>query len=82
MFRVGGPHSEFVSKTLTGWTLGAGIETALWSSNWLARVEYRYSDFETFNHTFFNGLGHFVNTSNELRTHTALFGISYKFGGL
>jgi outer membrane immunogenic protein len=78
---AGGPHAETVNKTRTGWTAGAGIETALFGSNWLARLEYRYADFGTFNYQFFSALGHVVNTSNQMQTHTATFGLSYKFGG-
>jgi opacity protein-like surface antigen len=32
-------------KWLFGWTAGAGVETRLWDSNWLARVEYLHYDF-------------------------------------
>src|SRR6185369_15027193 len=38
------------SKVLTGWTIGAGVEGKL-AGNWVARGEYRYSDFGTFNAT-------------------------------
>jgi outer membrane immunogenic protein len=34
-----------------GGTIGAGIETALWSG-WKARIEYRYTDFGTYTKTF------------------------------
>lgn len=40
------------STTKTGWTAGGGIEAMLWS-NWLARIEYRYSDYGTFGYTLF-----------------------------
>jgi opacity protein-like surface antigen len=32
-------------KWLFGWTAGAGVETRLWDTNWLARVEYLHYDF-------------------------------------
>jgi outer membrane immunogenic protein len=30
---------------LFGWTAGAGVETRLWNTNWLARLEYLHYDF-------------------------------------
>ena len=30
---------------LFGWVAGVGLETRLWDSNWLARVEYLHYDF-------------------------------------
>ena len=44
-----------VSTTRIGWTAGGGIEAMLWS-NWLARIEYRYSDYGTFGYTLFSGI--------------------------
>jgi len=31
------------NKTKVGWTLGAGVEYAMWS-NWSVKVEYLYAD--------------------------------------
>jgi outer membrane immunogenic protein len=72
------------SSTKTGWTIGGGIE-ALLNPYWVARAEYRYADFGTISNTdtrFAQGLAPLV-VSYDLRvkTHTALFGIAYKFGG-
>ena len=71
------------STTKTGWTIGTGIETMLWG-NWFARGEYRYADFGTGSFTLSRkgappdaGL---TNYDVRVRTHTALFGIAYKFG--
>jgi len=66
-------HTETVSTTRTGWTVGAGIE-ALLGANWTGRLEYRFADFGTFNHTFFAIAGIKVNT------HTVAVGLAYKFG--
>ena len=44
--------SGSASTTLTGWTLGGGLEQRI-SGNWLGRMSYRYSDFGTFSHQFF-----------------------------
>lgn len=73
------------STTRTGWTIGAGIETALWG-HWLARAEYRYADF---------GSAPFIiarsrlppfpspivdTTTVSMQSHIATFGLAYKFG--
>ena len=64
-------------------TIGTGIETMLWG-NWFARGEYRYADFGTGSFSLSRtgappdaGL---TNYDVRVRTHTALFGIAYKFG--
>ena len=73
------------SATKAGWTAGLGAETML-GGNWLARAEYRYADFgsSSFAITRTDNAGGAVSTNFEvgLRTHTATFGLSYKFGGL
>ncbi|WP_026608015.1 outer membrane protein [Methylocapsa acidiphila] len=69
------------SNTRVGWTLGGGLEYAR-TSNWSARVEYRYSDFsgQTFHPTVLSAAaapGAFVNrrfTENQIQA-----GFSYKF---
>jgi outer membrane immunogenic protein len=67
------------STTKVGWTAGGGIEAMLWS-NWLARIEYRYSDYGTFGYTLFSGLDA-IAAETKLHTHTALVGVAYRFGG-
>jgi len=75
------------STTRAGWTVGGGLETALWG-NWLARAEYRYADFGTSSLTVARAgtigvPGPFASNDNvdaRLRTHTATFGLAYKFG--
>ena len=65
-------------------TVGAGVETAL-SSNWFARAEYRYADFGSSAFTIirsssFASLNPTIDNFNvALRTHTATFGLAYKF---
>lgn len=39
-----GDQSKSISRTLTGWTGGGGIEYTV-TNNWSLRAEYRYSDF-------------------------------------
>jgi outer membrane immunogenic protein len=80
------------ATTRAGWTVGGGIEAALWS-NWILRAEYRYADYGTFSATdvrtcaapclFGPGTtAAVVSNSYELhlRSHIANFGLAYKFG--
>lgn len=67
------------NKTLSGWTIGGGLEGML-ARNWLLRLEYRYADYGTTRLTYFTGLNATV-ISGDVTTHTALVGIAYKFGG-
>ena len=72
------------STTKAGWTIGGGVETALWS-NWFVRAEYRYADFGSSPVTIvrtsigFLGNNQVDNLNVALRTHTATLGIAYKF---
>jgi outer membrane immunogenic protein len=65
--------------TKAGWTAGAGIETSV-GGNWFARAEYRYADFGPSGLTI-QRAGEIDNFDVALRTHTATFGLAYKFGG-
>jgi outer membrane immunogenic protein len=61
--------------TLTGWTLGAGVEYAF-TNNLTTRLEYRYTSYEGDNNVFDAvDLG-----DNEIEFHTVRVGLSYKFG--
>lgn len=79
------PAMTVNSATRLGWTLGGGIEMALWG-NWLARAEYRYADFGapafTVNRTStMKGFNPTIETFDlAVRTHTVTFGLAYKFG--
>ncbi len=59
-------------KTLTGWTIGAGLEHAF-TDNWTARAEYRYSDYGRID---LSGIG---GGNPRVTEHTIRAGISYKF---
>jgi outer membrane immunogenic protein len=73
------------SRTKLGWTVGAGFEAMLWS-NWVARAEYRYADFGTISHTDTRtapppiASPEVASYDLTVRTHTATFGLAYKFG--
>lgn len=77
--------AQTVSDTRVGWTLGVGLEWML-TPNWLIRGEYRYADYGSMDGLYFAGNNGFVvngdslSNSVDLRTHTALFGVAYKFG--
>jgi outer membrane immunogenic protein len=78
--------TQTISTTRVGWTAGGGMEVMV-TPNWLARAEYRYADYGTFSATLFSGFNGSVNNGDafsfdtKLRTHTALIGVAYKFGG-
>ncbi|MBV8839390.1 MAG: porin family protein [Alphaproteobacteria bacterium] len=86
-----GPIAIANASVRTGWTIGGGGEMNLWG-NWLARAEYRYADYGSWNNTdsrtcsnplagclFLTATGLTVGTSMRLQTHTGLFGLAYKF---
>lgn len=66
------------SKVKSGWTVGGGVETALWN-RWLARVEYRYADFGTVSNDLPPAQNTGIHSEISVRTHTALAGLAYKF---
>jgi outer membrane immunogenic protein len=69
--------------TRVGWTLGAGVEAKL-SGNWIARGEYRYANFGTWNDVLnlsLPGAATTVAYGLKVETHIATFGLAYKFGG-
>lgn len=66
----------FHDETHIGWTVGAGVEHAF-TDRWIARVEYRYSDFGSQALSIAAGLP--SATSVDLQTHDVRAGLSYKF---
>jgi outer membrane immunogenic protein len=80
-FRYGAPVITDVTTKL-GWTAGVGLEAAL-GSNWVARGEYRYSDYGTITNTDVRtGPNNPLTVTYDLsiKTHTATLGLAYKFG--
>lgn len=75
-------RSDTQTKTLTGWTLGAGLESVL-AGAWTGRIEYRYAQYGDFNHLFIptNCCDGNLDTTISLATHTFTAGLAYKFGG-
>jgi outer membrane immunogenic protein len=80
------PKAVSDSPTKAGWMVGGGLETVLWGK-WRARAEYRYADFGTSSFTVARSGTEVTsayavvdNVEVRLRTHTATFGLAYKFG--
>ncbi|RWM95059.1 MAG: porin family protein [Mesorhizobium sp.] len=63
-------------ETHIGWTVGAGVEHAF-TDKWLARVEYRYSDFGSQDLSVLADLPTAADV--DLQTHDIRVGLSYKF---
>jgi outer membrane immunogenic protein len=72
-------ESENFDETMVGWTAGGGVEYGF-SSNWTARIEYRYTDFGDVTITpsvpDYNG-----NFDNEIEVtqQSVMAGIAYRF---
>lgn len=58
-------------ETLTGWTVGAGVEYAI-TRNWTTRIDYRYSDYGG---TDFG----FGASEVDFTEHAVRIGVGYKF---
>jgi outer membrane immunogenic protein len=68
------------NRTRVGWTVGAGVEAALWS-NWTAKLEYLYIDFGTINNTLI-GIAPItpIVTSSHVNDQILRVGLNYRFG--
>lgn len=69
--------TESVARTISGWTVGAGVEM-MFAPNWTGRIEYRYTDFG--NQDFVMPINAYTERF-DLTEHAVRVGISYKFGG-
>jgi outer membrane immunogenic protein len=64
-----------------GWTVGGGVETRLWNSNWTAKLEYLYMDLGTQTTvTPLGGAGNFQASSVDFKDHIVRVGLNYKLG--
>ncbi|MFN3890353.1 MAG: outer membrane protein [Beijerinckiaceae bacterium] len=74
---------ENFGETQTGWTLGFGVEWGFYQ-NWIARMEYRYTDLGTYRaNPVSTWGGQFIDprTSHDLTSQTFRLGLGYKFTG-
>ncbi len=60
-----------------GWVAGLGVETRLWNTNWLGRIEYLHYDFGTSPSSFDVG-DNFSQTSGHVTADVVRAGVSYK----
>ncbi len=72
------PVTGTSSTDKAGWTVGAGVETAL-AGHWLVRVEYRYADFGHVTNILPPAPGSGLTSSISVKTNTALLGLAYKW---
>jgi len=83
---VGGPEvtTSEAARDHFGWAAGAGVETFIGSSNWIARLEYLHYDFgkveATFNSTStVPGATSTIEKGGHQTIDTVRAGVSYKF---
>ncbi|CAN5520689.1 porin family protein [soil metagenome] len=82
---TGANEAASLTKTVAGWTAGAGVEHAF-TNNWSAKVEYLYADFGKQSVTSPVLAGQtptavLVNRDVDLKTNTLRGGLNYHFGG-
>ncbi len=69
--------SESFSAVRTGWTVGGGLDYAI-TDNWIASVEYRYSQYSKFHNISTVAFPGSTGTQ-DLATNMVRLGVSYKF---
>jgi outer membrane immunogenic protein len=74
-------QSASIANDKGGWTVGAGVETAL-AGNWTAKAEWLYVDVgRTSNSFLFPALPAVETVNTEVRDHIIRAGLNYRFGG-
>jgi outer membrane immunogenic protein len=77
-----GVGSATVSKSLVGWTVGAGWEYAM-TNNWTVKAEYLFAKFPSTNAQGLiangTGLSNPLQGSADLAIQIARLGVNYKF---
>ena len=74
-------HVGSGSKTLTGWTVGGGVEWAFYD-RWSAKAEYLYADLGDINYVTTNAgivAGQFANHTVTNKLQVVRVGLNYKF---
>jgi len=80
-YRISDPKGGSVSasKTVSGWTLGLGLEYAIWD-NWSVKLEYLHADFgKTSFSSQPNQVGFFAARKVSLTDDLVRIGLNYKF---
>ena len=74
------------SQTKSGWTVGGGVETKLWNSNWSAKLEYLHVDLgtDTVNFNTFTTAAPIVPVTShtataKVRDEIVRVGLNYEF---
>ncbi len=80
------PFAASFSTDKVGWTIGGGVETCLWNSNWSAKLEYLYVNLGTLTNSFATpptAAGTFATftSANKIEDHIIRVGLNYRFGG-
>ena len=73
------PFNFAASETRLGWTIGAGIEWAVWE-NWSVKLEYDYLDFGSSTVTFNDPVLGAAAISVSQRISEVKLGVNYRFG--
>ena len=73
------PFNFGASETRVGWTVGAGVEWAVWE-NWSVKLEYDYLDFGSRTVTFNDPQLGAANISVSQRISEVKLGVNYRFG--
>jgi outer membrane immunogenic protein len=75
-FNIVNPLFTNGDDTVSGWTLGAGVEYAF-TNNLTTRIEYRYTSYDNSGTNFFDDVS--LDRGKDLDFHTVRVGVSYKF---
>jgi outer membrane immunogenic protein len=73
------PFNFAASETRLGWTVGAGVEWALWE-NWSVKLEYDYLDFGNRTVTFNDPVLGAATINVSQRISEVKLGVNYRFG--
>jgi outer membrane immunogenic protein len=73
------PFNFAASETRLGWTVGAGVEWAFWST-WSVKLEYDFLDFGSRTVTFNDALLGATNVNVSQRINEVKLGVNYRFG--
>ena len=81
---VSASGTQTVSETKAGWTVGGGVEYAIWN-NWSIRAEYLYLQFAGLSGTGAIRSGTnsnvFTGSTGNVRDNIVRAGLNYRFGG-